>query len=189
MTDGPFKNTKLPDRWKKYGDDLVSDAKSSNERTERAQSAILRDLCTKETKALVIELDTYVKRLQQNLMPRVTVDAIFEKHPTTPQSDSLHRIFSGYLVNSSLETAWKLGFDKWVKTEASRIQNRMVEHCITARDRGDLKREKYPVAIERHNEAFAGVDYNKIHDGFFGSKSLSKACAIAKKTGNDDGPG
>lgn len=188
MTDGPFKNTKLPDRWKKYGDDLVSNAKSSSERTERVESAILRDLCTKETRALVIEIDTYVKRLQQDLIPRATVDAIFERHPTTPQSDSLRRFFTAYLANSSLETAWQFGFDRWVKTEASRTQNRLVEHCISARDRGDLDRAKYPAAIERHEKAFAGIDYNKIRDGFFGAKRPAKA-GIAKKTGLDDGPG
>lgn len=189
MTDGPFKNSDLPSRWKRYGDALVSDAKSSNERTERVESAILRDLCTKETRTLVLELDTYVKRLQKDFVPRVTVDAIFDKYANTPQTDNLHRFFTAYLASSSsIETAWQLGFDKWVRHEAARTQNRMVEHCISARDRGDLHRADYPKAIERHQKAFTGVDYTKIRDGFFGDKRTSKA-TIAKKIGLDDGPG
>jgi len=189
MTDGPFKHADLPNRWKKYGEDLESDAKTSSQRTERVESAILRDLCTKETRALVLEIDSYVKRLQQDIVPRVGIEAIFNKYPQTPQTDNLRRILTAHLVTaSSVESAWQFGFDKWVRNEAFRTRNRMVEHCISARDRGDLKGVDFPKVVERNDDAFAGINYDKIRDRFFSGKGAAKF-AMAKQDGLGDGPG
>ncbi len=44
MTDGPFRNSELSSRWKRYGKDLVSDATSSEERTAQACHSMLGDV-------------------------------------------------------------------------------------------------------------------------------------------------
>jgi len=188
MTDGPFKNAELSGRWKRYGNSLGNDSMSSNERTERVHSAILKDLCTKETRTLIVELDTYVKRLQKDLFPRVAVDEIFDSHARTPQSDTLQKFFSANLARPmGIETAWQLAFDSFVRHEAYGTKNRMLEECISARDRGDLRGAKYSKAINRHDEAFAALDLPRIRDHVLSGKSASKM-ALQKKTGIEDGP-
>lgn len=186
MTDGPFKNAALSSRWKRYGDALINDAMSSNERTERVHSAILKDLCTKESRALITELDTYVKRLQKDLLPREAVNAIFDKHPKTPQADILQKFLSANLARPmGVESAWHFAFDSFVKHEAYGTENRMVEQCMSARDRGDLP--NYSKAVERNHEAFAGLNHGRIRDDLLSGKSASKF-AIAKHSSIDDGP-
>lgn len=188
MTDGPFKNAQLSGRWKRYGNSLANDSMSSNERTERVQSAILRDLCTKETRALVTELDAYVKRLQKDLFPRVAVNEIFDRHPTTPQSDTLRKFFSANLAKPmGVEGAWQFAFDSFVRHEAYGTKNRMFEECMSARDRGDLRGAKYSKAIRRNDEAFAALDLPKIRDHVLSGKSAPRM-AVQKKTGIEDGP-
>jgi len=188
MTDGPFKNADLSGRWKRYGNSLTNDSMSSQDRTERVHSAILRDLCTKETRELVVALDTYVKRLQKDLFPRVAVDEIFNNHARTPQSDTLQKFFSANLARPmAIESAWQLAFDSFVRHEAYGTKNRMLEECMNARDRGDLRGAKYSKAIRRHDEAFAALDLSKIRDHALSGKSASRI-VVQKKTGIEDGP-
>ncbi|TIQ69727.1 MAG: hypothetical protein E5X64_40760, partial [Mesorhizobium sp.] len=44
MTDGPFRNAELPSRWKRYGQELVSDAASPEERTMHACHSMIGDV-------------------------------------------------------------------------------------------------------------------------------------------------
>ena len=171
MTDGPFKNAALPARWKKCGDSLVNDAVSRDERVEYFHNAIMRDLCTKETQELVRDLVLYVKRIQKDLFPRNAVDAIFNDHPKTPQLDILQRHLSANLARPmSVEQAWHLAFDSFVRHEAASSKNRMIEEAYSSIARGELKNADLAKVLERNNDTFHRVDYAKIRDDALSGK-------------------
>ncbi len=188
MTDGPFKNAALSARWKKCGEALANDAMSRDERVEYVHNAIMRDLCTKETRALVRELEQYVQRVQKDLFPRNAVDAIFNEHPPTPQSDILQRCVNANLARPMpVEQAFQLAFDSFVIHEAASSRNRMIEESHSSLARGDMKIADLPKILDRNNETFNEVDYGKIRDDVLSGKRPSRV-AIAKKIGVNEGP-
>jgi hypothetical protein len=187
MVDGPFKNAALPERWKKFGDSLTSNAVSSAERVQQAESAIFRDLCTKETRDLVSDVLEYVNRQQGDLIPRMGIDAIFDKHAKTPQADILYRHITTNLARQMpLLPAWNNAFDSFVRHEAYGTRNRIHEECLHARDRGDLVGAKFSRAVRRAAETFDKVNVSRIRDDLLSGKSKA-AAAIPKSTGLDDG--
>lgn len=188
MTDGPFKNAPLNSRWKKFGDGLANDAASPSEHVARLDSAIRRDLCTKETNALVDALLAHVNQLQTDAFPQISIETIFEQHPKTPQSDMLRKFILVNLAKSmSIDDAWKFGFDSFVRHEANLARNRIAEEAIAARDRGDLKRAEFAKVITRNRETFADLDIDKLKESIL-NKSARKKVAVIKKDGLDEGP-
>ena len=59
MTDGPFRNAELPSRWKRYGQELVSDAASPEERTTQAGHSMIGDVDMKVFSPLFNELKAH----------------------------------------------------------------------------------------------------------------------------------
>jgi hypothetical protein len=91
MTDGPFRNAELPSRWKRYGQDLVSDAASPEERTTQACHSMIGDVDMKAFSPLFDELKAYAEGPQMDLDPVTAVETIFENHSTSPLADALQR--------------------------------------------------------------------------------------------------
>ena len=78
MSDGPFRNAELPSSWKRYGQDLVSDAASREERTTQACHSMIGDVDMKTFSPLLDELKAHVDRPQMDLDPVTAVETIFE---------------------------------------------------------------------------------------------------------------
>ena len=185
MTDGPYKNAALTERWKKFGNALDNDAMSRDERTQRAERALSKDL-SQEFRALVQELNCYVTKPQLDLQPRVMVQEIFDKHPRSPLADTLQRFFSANLARPmTIETAFSLALDSTIRKEQHNIRNRMIEETMYARDRGDLAPGRYPTIIERLGEV--AINVSRMCDDVLTNKTAPRA-ALAKMAGLDDGP-
>lgn len=184
MTDGPFRNAELSSRWKRYGQDLVSDAA----RTQACHSMI-GDVDMKAFSPLFGDLKAHAERTQMDLDPVSEVETIFESHPTSPLADALQRHLIANLrdqmpideaLNRSLESTAK----EWIGT----TKNRLDEECIRARELGDMKREDYHKGIERNRETFAAIKPNELCDALaMGNKSAFRQ-AVQKKAGVDEGP-
>lgn len=189
MTDGPFRNAELSSRWKRYGQDLVSDAASAEERTTQACHSMIGDVDMKAFSPLFGDLKAHAERTQMDLDPVSEVETIFESHPTSPLADALQRHLIANLrdqmpideaLNRSLESTAK----EWIGT----TKNRLDEECIRARELGDMKREDYHKGIERNRETFAAIKPNELCDALaMGNKSAFRQ-AVQKKAGVDEGP-
>jgi hypothetical protein len=187
MTDGPFKNAVLTGRWKRFGESLLNDAMSPDERCERAEHALSKDL-TPQFRALVSDVDQFINLPQQALLPRSAVEAIFDKHARSPLTDTLQRFFSANLARPmAIEIAWNLALDSTIKREAGDIRMRIVEECMHARDRKELPGAQYSRAIERLNESIESIKLSKMRADLTTNKSAPRA-ALAKQVGLDDGP-
>lgn len=189
MTDGPFRNAELSSRWKRYGQDLVSDAVSAEERMTQACHSMIGDVDMKAFSPLFGDLKAHAERTQMDLDPVSEVETIFESHPTSPLADALQRHLIanlldqmpiGEALNRSLESTAK----EWISTTT----NRLDEECIRARELGDMKREDYHKGIERNCETFAAIKPNELCDALAtGNKSAFRQ-AVQKKAGVDEGP-
>lgn len=189
MTDGPFRNAELSSRWKRYGQDLVSDAVSAEERMTQACHSMIGDVDMKAFSPLFGDLKAHAERTQMDLDPVSEVETIFESHPTSPLADALQRHLIanlrdqmpiGEALNRSLESTAK----EWISTTT----NRLDEECIRARELGDMKREDYHKGIERNRETFAAIKPNELCDALAtGNKSAFRQ-AVQKKAGVDEGP-
>lgn len=186
MTDGPFKNAGLASHWKKFGDSLVSDAVSRDERTERAERALMRDL-PKSFRQLIHEVDQSIQKSHADVSARQAIDELFDKHQTTPFSDTLRRYFKVYISKPiPLHTAWILAIDSTIKRENGKIRIRMTEELMHARDRKQLSRADFDKASINLG-CLDDIKVANIREDLRANKTAPKA-ALAKKRGNDDGP-
>lgn len=163
MTDGPFRNLRLSNRWKKFGEQLVSDAASHAERVNQACHSMITDAGMKEFTSMVQELSGYLAQSQLSLDPVGDVETVIERHPMSSLSDILRRtiiaeIEKGLPRTEALQTAMKATTREWVGI----VKNRLDEDCIQARDLGDMSRVDYQKGLERNAEAFSGIDLEKL---------------------------
>src|SRR5882757_1747537 len=91
MTDGPFKNLQLASRWKRFAEAVQNDAVGMVERCSLAGDALVREVLTEETQALLIDLQAYRSREQLDIDPLSSVESIFNSHSKTPFTDSLEK--------------------------------------------------------------------------------------------------
>ncbi|MGD9683527.1 MAG: hypothetical protein AB7W16_20365 [Candidatus Obscuribacterales bacterium] len=186
MTDGPFKNAALTARWKKVGNALENDAVSPDERTERTERALSKDL-PKEFRALVQELASFLKNLPEG-SPRSAVEDIFDKHPTSPLANTLQLFLSANLSRPmDTNMAFECALDNTIKKEMYSARNRMLEESLLARDRRDLLPDRFTTVITRLDETINSLSVLRLRDDVLTNKTVPRA-AFAKRTGLDDGP-
>lgn len=188
MTDGPFRNAPLHSRWKKFGDVCKSDARSPKERADYAEHALRKDIWSKSFLTLVRDVDKYIKGPQNDLLPKYTIDTIFAKHERSLQSDMLQRYFK---ANSDrpmmLSDAWNLAVDETIRHQVSLTRNRIEEHFIAARSRGDVSYTDMQKCIKTSREAFDGVNASKMRIAGLGDKSPIRI-SVQKLDGVEAGP-
>jgi hypothetical protein len=189
MSDGPFRNAELPSRWKRYGQELVSDAASPEERTTLACHSMVGDVDMKTFSTLFSELKVYADRPQPDLDAVTEVETIFENHAPSPQADALQRhlianlrdqIPSEKALDQALESATK----EWIDI----TKNRLDEECIRAREFGDMSLEDYQKGIKRNRETFASVNPGQLRDALAAGNKRAFRQTVAKKDGVDEGP-
>ncbi|OJU02080.1 MAG: hypothetical protein BGN87_19785 [Rhizobiales bacterium 65-79] len=189
MTDGPFRNAELPSSWKRYGQDLVSDATSREERTTQACHSMIGDVDMKTFSPLFDELKTHADRPQMDLDPVTAVETIFEAHPTSPLADTLQRHLIANLRDQlPPEKALDQALDSTTKEWIGTTKNRLDEECIRARELGDMSREDYQKGIERNRETFAAIKPSELCDALATGNKRAFRQAVEKKAGVDEGP-
>src|SRR3546814_10952596 len=88
MTDGPFRNAELSGSWKKYGEDLVSDAASPGERTARICHSMIGDVDWDSISPPLKQLEASARHSQLEPDPCAHVADICDQHHLTPFPDS-----------------------------------------------------------------------------------------------------
>lgn len=189
MTDGPFRNAELSSRWKRFGQDLVSDAVSAEERTTRACHSMIGDVDMKAFSPLFGNLKAHAARTQMELDPVPAVEMIFESYPTSTLADTLQRHLIANLrnqlhIDEALGRSLESTVSEWIDT----TKNRFDEQCIRARELGDMKREDYHKGIERNRETFAAIKPNELCDALASGNKNAFRQAVQKKAGVDEGP-
>lgn len=189
MTDGPFRNAELNSRWKRYGQDLVSDAVSAEERITQACHSMIGDVDMKAFSPLFGDLKAHAERPQMDLDPVSTVETIFDSHPTSPLADALRRHLIANLrdhipIDEALNQSLKGTVKEWIDT----TKNRLDEQCILVRELGDMKCEDYHKGIERNRETFAAIKPNELCNALATGNKRAFQQAVQKKAGVDEGP-
>lgn len=189
MTDGPFRNAKLPSRWKRYGDDLVSDAVSREERVARVCHNMLADVDVKLFKPLWDALTEIGQNRQLELDPASSIESLFEAHPNSPHISSLQKhLFANLRNGSPIQEALNAGLSEAITEWREIDKNRFDEHCFSARDRGDMKAADCQKGIGRNRETFDAIELNVMCDALrTGNKNAFKPM-LQKKEGLDEAP-
>jgi hypothetical protein len=189
MSDGPFRNAELPSAWKQYGQHLVSDATSSEERTTQACHSMISDVDMKTFSPLFDEIKAHADRPQMDLDPVSAVDTIFENHPTSPLTDALQRhLIANLRDRIPPEKALDQALDSTAKEWISTTKNRLDEECIRARELGDMTRDDYQKGIERNRETFAAIKPGELRSALVTGNKRAFRQAVQKKAGVDEGP-
>lgn len=189
MTDGPFKNSRLSNKWKRYGEDLVNDATSQKERATQACHSMLGDVDMKVLTPLLKELQAYAQLSQMDLDPVSPVEAIFDSHQKSLLGDTLQKhlianIRGQIAPEKALDDALISAAKDWIGV----TKNRLDEECIRARDLGDMNTENYRKGIDRNRETFSAIDPAKLRDALVSGNKRAFGSAHQKKVGVDEGP-
>ena len=161
MTDGPFRNSALSTRWKQYGQDLVSDAASQDERVKQACHSVFGDI--KFFDRLYGELDARTSREKMDLDSVAATETIFDNNERSTMSDTLERnllcnLREGMPERKSLD----LALEQAVGEILANAKNRIDEECIRARDVGDMSRSDFSKGLQRNRETFAAIDVGSV---------------------------
>ncbi|MBT5414519.1 MAG: hypothetical protein HOH66_10215 [Rhodospirillaceae bacterium] len=189
MTDGPFRNAELSSRWKRYGDDLVSDATSLEERTAQACHSMLGDVDLTAVSTILGNIIDHTERPQMDLDLVSSIDALFDPHLKSPLTDLLQKHVTTNLRDQMpLATAVDQALQSTVEDWIGITKNRLDEECIRARDLGDLNEKGYSNGIERNREAFAAIASDALCDALTSGNKRAFRRALEKRTSVDDGP-
>ncbi|TAJ74912.1 MAG: hypothetical protein EPO45_16510 [Sphingobium sp.] len=189
MTDGPFRNMPLNAAWKRYGEDLVNDAKSSDERIARASDAMLSNVDIGEIATLVAALREYDNRLQLDFDPLGSIQRIIGEHDGGSLGDELARNLMANLQGQDpLATALNKALIDVAENLISSSKSRLDVHCVKSRELGDMKAADYPTALARNRDTFAAIDIAKISNALETGNRRAFAADLKKKVGTDDGP-
>jgi hypothetical protein len=189
MSDGPFRNAALSSRWKVYGQKLVSDAMTAAERTPQACHSMIGDVDMKAFHPLLCELKAHTQRPQMDLDPMSAIETIFDNHPILPLADFLRRNLVANLRDQiSPEKALDRALESTTKEWIGITKNRLDEHCIRARDLGDMKLEDYRKGLERNHETFSAIKPDDLCAALVSGTKRAFSEALQKKSGVDEGP-
>lgn len=86
-----------------------------------------------------------------------------------------------------LRDAWNLAIDETIRHQVSLTRNRIEEHFIAARSRGDVSYTDMQKCIKTSREAFDGVNASKMRIDGLGDRSPIRI-SIQKLDGVEAGP-
>lgn len=190
MSDGPFRNSKLPKWWKGFGEAVHNDAVDDDERRGRAAHGLLKDILTDDAVSVIAELLAFANRPQLEIDPASTAERIFDNHQKGPFVDLLQRELAYQLGhNQPPKEALSEAMAGAVRDQISEVKNRFQEESIHLAEAGDMKREQCETGVERANKIFGALDVDAICDAVFAGNKNAFKNAVSKKQGLDEGPG
>lgn len=187
MTDGPFRNSALSNKWKQYGRDLVNDAASRDERAKQACHSMLGAIDMKAFDRLYRELDSRASRDQMDLDSVAATEAIFDSNERSPFGDALERnllcnLREGMSERKSLDAALGSAVSELLEN----ARNRIHEECLRARDVRDMSQSDFAKGVQRNRETFANIENGSICAALEnGNKNAFRRTA---RTDVNDGP-
>lgn len=189
MSDGPFKNRKLPRWWKGYMEALANDAVSAEERCAEAAHAVLGDVLANDTKALFSDLQAFADRQQLDFDTVSSAEGIFDSHAKTPFADLLQKEMVYRLAhNEAPDAAFADGMAEAVRGQIEEARTRSQEECIHAADVGEMKQDACDCALERTSADFSKLSVAEICDAAFAGNKKAFRNAIGKQEGLEEGP-
>lgn len=187
MTDGPFRNAPLSSSWKRYGQDLVSDAVSNDDRVKQACHSMLQGADVNAFHRLFSELNEKVSRDQLDLDCLASTEAIFDNHKGSCLSEPLKanmlcNLREGQTERDALSSALASTVLDWIDT----TKNRLDEECIRAKAVGDMSHSDYNKGMKRNGETFASIDAAQLHNAL--AESNKNAFKPRARSNVDEGP-
>lgn len=181
MTDGPFKNTNLSSRWKKYGEFLDNKTMSVADRVHQAQNALIEDLAPPAFKALVKDLEQQFGKYQGQLFPQFAIEKTIDKHSACEQAETLRKhIVANLQMKMDVIESFNAALLSTIEGGIVQADQRIKVHCIQV----DEQRRSPSSLKLNHSEVFAGLTADYFRDAIFGSKQKVMS-TIARI---DDGP-
>lgn len=163
MTDGPFRNSALSNRWKVYGQDLVSDAVSQDERVKQACHSVLGGIDMQSFGRLYRELDARALNDQMDLDAVSATEIIFDRNERSPLHDALERHLLCNLRDALPERrSLDLALESAVSEVLGNAKNRIDEECIRAKEVRDMSNADFVKGLHRNKETFAAVDVARV---------------------------
>jgi hypothetical protein len=190
MTDGPFRNSALDKRWRRYAEDLVNDAVSQEERSAQlCMSLLSHDIDLKAFSGILQELRVRLAQPQMTFDPMGPVLEALDKYDRSPTIDLFERSMRVQLLEQpsgtvALDEAVKELINNKVQIGKSRID----EECIRAREIGDMSQESYRKAIDRNRETANSVNRDALREALFSGKADAFKEASKSKKDLDEGP-
>lgn len=189
MPDGPHKNLELDQHWKKFAAASNSDATEDAELNALAADALLRELMTDDTRALLRDLGDYPNGRQFDLDPISSVTGIFGRYPKSPfretfQKECWVRLSDQPVLGAAIEEA----LDAAVGDQIMKAKHRVQEEYILARERGDLGEDQFDRMVHRTNAALDALPRRGICDALRRGDKDAFSSAASKRKGLEDGP-
>ena len=190
MTDGPFKNLKLARDWKRFAEAAHNDTVDIAQRCALAAHALLGEILTEDTRALLNDLLAYQRQPQLDMDPLSSFESIFDSHTKTAFSDTLRRqmafrLGDGMVPGAAIGEALEASVDDQI----GKARNRIHEECIHARETGEIRQEQLERTITRANEAFDTMPGDDICDALRAGDHNAFKIPASKRKGLDEGPG
>ena len=179
MTDGPYKNTKLPKHLEKFCDALHDDDWDSDKYSTFANDCILRELIPDA--GLLNKLESVNKQDQ--------MDAVFESHDRTPFADLLRKKYKIFQANeNNIQNALSKASREAINYHCGILETRIRQECIRIQDNAKLSPEERGAVSDRLQVAFSAPDIPTICKAIReGNKNAFKV-VVNKKVGLDEGP-
>ena len=189
MSDGPFKNLRLSNHWKRLAAAASNDAADRTQRCALASHALVREILTDNTRALLNDLQAYTCQRQLDLDPVSSVDSIFCRHSKTAFGDTLNKELAFRLghqmpPDSAMREALKASIDN----QSGKAKKRFEEECIRTRESGEMQQGEFERTVTHASEAFDALTKDEIYDAIRAGDRNTFKTAASKKRGLDEGP-
>lgn len=189
MTDGPFKNLKLSSRWKRFAEAVQNDAVDRAARCALASDALVREILTDETQALLTDLHAYGRQEQLDIDPLSSIESIFNGHSRTPFADTLQKELAFRLSEQMPpDAAIDKALEASVGDHICEARNRIEEECIRARESGEMRQDQFDRTVTQASAAFDALAKNEICNALRAGDKNAFKDATSKKEGLDEGP-
>lgn len=190
MSDGPFRNLKLGNRWKRVVEAVHNDATDTAQRCALVSDALVREILSdKDTQALLGDLQGFAHQKQLDIDPLASVESIFQSHNKSSFADTLQKKLAFYLSEQMPPRDAVFGALKASVTDkANEIKIRLEEECIRIYKSGEIVRHQLSRFVGILRETLETLNRDQISAALFAGDKYSFKSALSKKGGLDEGP-
>ncbi|MDZ4078639.1 MULTISPECIES: hypothetical protein [Hydrocarboniphaga] len=188
MTDGPFKNLQLANRWKRYTEAVQNHLVARDTVRAMACNAIVRDVLFGSNRALLNAVDTHVSQAQQDFDAIASVEGIFSRYSKSPFADSLQRELVFRLDSQAPAAAYDEAITAAISGHISEVGNRIVEECIRSYESDQMNRSQLTRTITQSKATLRSIDLEELCRAVRSGNTNAFKLAASKKDGLDEGP-